>query len=605
MIENNKEQSVYNVNHKNMVIMWQFLKDFSKEHGLRQQDVNVFDMLNLSFPDTYKNALAYYTDETQWSTLDTYVDCYMKVKEVTGDPNTFRNCGRVAAKYRRLYSWQQLASALGGLRNAINYIPNIVPDWNDTKIFELLSPAEYDPLKKTVTAIFRYTFHKHIDPCDDYCSDPHILGLFETVPNNFPAAMIKPWVPLPIGKVKQTMVQYDPVKLYTGRFFKHLNLRPFFEDNRLNIYDPNSNTVKTIGKKVIFTRSDVNGKKMYVGKYETLTDTSSKNELTGTLITKTISYKGEPICEEGVIMEAPYFVFSLSCEARRITNMAWRLHYAVSTKRPLLKELFKTNERLRKEIDEKNTAYDDLKYYSDNLENIVQERTELLRQTADYVRQLDQVVMRVVSHGLGNWSANAIADAKLISHSVKDGMINDNTKDYFTRLVSNCGVAALAAIGLNYYCKNNVVIQIKDIRDYLFQRAHLSIIMDIQYDDAIKFTTVDGRIFMILSEILQNAVKAQVNQGYKDRLNMDICLDKENNFVVFTLTNTGKLLSNLHIPKEVNPDFPDKHQGGWICRRLTTDLGGTITWSEEKDKVKAEIRIPVKNAVPEGINCND
>lgn len=588
-----------------MVIMWQFLKDFAKEHGLRQQDVNVFDMLNLSFPDTYKNALAYYTDETQWSTLDTYVDCYMKVKEVTGDPNTFRNCGRVAAKYRRLYSWQQLASALGGLRNAINYIPNIVPDWNDTKIFELLSPAEYDPLKKTVTAIFKYTFHKHIDPCDDYCSDPHILGLFETVPNNFPAAMIKPWVPLPIGKVKQTMVQYDPVKLYTGRFFRHLNLRPFFEDNRLNIYDPNSNTVKTIGKKVLLTRSDVNGKKMYVGKYETLTGTSPKNELTGTLITKTISYKGEPICEEGVIMEAPSFVFSLSCEARRITNMAWRLHYAVSTKRPLLKELFKTNERLRKEIDEKNTAYDDLKYYSDNLENIVQERTELLRQTADYVRQLDQVVMRVVSHGLGNWSANAIADAKLISHSVKDGMINDNTKDYFTRLVSNCGVAALAAIGLNYYCKNNVVIHIKDIRDYLFQRAHLSIIMDIQYDNAIKFTTVDGRIFMILSEILQNAVKAQVNQGYKDRLNMDICLDKENNFVVFTLTNTGKLLSTLHIPKEVNPDFPDKHQGGWICRRLTTDLGGTITWSEEKDKVKAEIRIPVKNAMPEGINCND
>ena len=83
------------------------------------------------------------------------------------------------------------------------------------------------------------------------------------------------------------------------------------------------------------------------------------------------------------------------------------------------------------------------------------ERTEELRKTSEHLRRLDQVVMRVVSHGLGNWSANAIADAHLAIHSIKVDKITDKTHEYLSRLVSNCGVAALSAIGLNYYCKNN------------------------------------------------------------------------------------------------------------------------------------------------------
>lgn len=604
MINNHHERSIYNVNHKNMVVMWQYLKDYGKQHGLSIKDINVFDMLELPFPNTFANALEYYTDQTQWSSLDTYVSCYLKVKELTGDPDIFRKCGRTAGKNRRLYSWQQIASALGGPRGALNYIPHIIPDWNDTKIFEIIEPAQYNPLTHTITAIFKYKFHPHIDPCSDYCSDPHILGLFESIPHIFPASILKPWVPLPLGTIEQFMVQYDPIKLYSGRFFKHLNLRPFWDGNLLNIYDPNTNTPKTIGKKVILTRTELNGKSMYLGKHETLSDKSDAAQLTGTLITKTISYKGEPICLDGVIMEAPCFMFKFTCQAPRSARLAWKFHYTFSAKIPLLNELFKTNDRLKNEIEEKNRAYDDLKYYSDNLENIVQERTELLRQTSAYVRQLDQVVMRVVSHGLGNWSANAIADSNLIINSVKSGKVNDKTNEYLNRLVSNCGVAAMAAIGLNYYCRNDVVITIQDVVDYLLKRAHLSIIVDLDFDENIKFTTIDGRIFMILSEIFQNAVKAQINQGYNDRLNMNICLDKEQSVIIFTLTNTGKLLSNLHIPKDVSSDFPEKQQGGWICRRLTTDLGGTISWVEENEKVKTTISIPVKKATAEGINSN-
>jgi hypothetical protein len=591
-----KEPSVYNVNHKNFIIMWSFLKGIAKERGLKEEDINIFEMLGLPFPKTYKNALQYYTDQTQWSTLETYVALYLKIKEITGDPNTFRNCGHAAAKYRKLFTWQQITNSLSGPSAAINYIPQIIPDWTDTTIFEIIRPAKYDTVEQKVTATVKYVIHPHIEPCDDYCSDPHILGLFEAIPANFPASLLRPWIFLPLGQARQFMNQYDPVKLYSGRFFKHLNLKPYFDNNKLYICDPNTNSIKNIGRKVILVSQELNGKMMYLGKSEPLEGNPPEGKLLGTLITETISFKGEPICESGVIMDAPYFLFNLYCQATKSARRAWHFRYFFTSKRTLLHEFFTANEKLKREIDDKNKAYNDLKYYSDNLENIVRERTELLHQTSEYLRQLDQVIMRVVSHGLGNWSANAIADAHLAIRSIKLGKINANTHEYLVRLVTNCGVAALAAIGLNYYCKKNIVTTVQAVTDFLLQRAHLSDVLDLQVDDDVKVISVDGRIYMILSEIFQNAIKAQINQGYADHFTMHIGLDASANIVKFILTNKGKLHGNLQILKSISDDFPDKHQGGWICKRLTKDLGGKITWTEEQDSVKVVLEVPVHGA---------
>ena len=591
-----KEHSIYNVNHKNMIVMWSFLKRFAKKRGLKENDINVFEILGLPFPKTYSTALKYYTDQTQWSTLETYVSCYLKIREITGDPDTFRNCGHAAAKYRSLFTLQQITNSLNGPSAAINYIPQIVPDWNDTKIFEIIRPAIFDTAEQKVTATVKYVFHPHIEPCDDYCSDPHILGLFEAIPANFPASFLKPWVFLPLGQARQFMVQYDPIKLYSGRFFNHLHLAPHFEDNKLYICDPNTNSMKNIGKKVILVSSELNGNMLYLGKYEPLEGNLSEGIRLGTLITETISFKGEPICEAGVIMEAPYFLFNIHCKATRSAQLAWDFRYFFSTKRTLLQELFKTNEKLKREIEDKNRAYTDLQYYSNNLEIIVQERTDLLHQTSEYLRQLDQIVMRVVSHGLGNWSANAIADAHLALNSINNGKINDKTNEYFVRLISNCGIAALAAIGLNYYCKKNIMITVQDIADFLLRRSHLSLVLDLQVEEGVKSIEIDGRIYMILSEIFQNAIKAQLNQCYTDHLTMHIGLDASAKYVNIILKNKGKLHGNLQILKSISNDFPDKHQGGWICKRLTKEIGGRITWTEEENSVTVILKIPFRTA---------
>ena len=38
---------VNNVNHKNMIVMWLFLKGFAKEKCLQEKDISIFDMLKL------------------------------------------------------------------------------------------------------------------------------------------------------------------------------------------------------------------------------------------------------------------------------------------------------------------------------------------------------------------------------------------------------------------------------------------------------------------------------------------------------------------------------------------------------------------------------
>lgn len=368
--------------------MWNFLKGYAEGKGLKEDDVNIFAMLKLPFPDKYKSAISYYTNPVQWSPLETYVQCYLKTKEITGDPNTFRNCGRSAAKYKSTANWQQVARSVSGPTAAINFLPKIMPDWNDTKSLEIVDPPRIHGYTRKIKAIIKYTFHKHINPCDDYCSDPHILGLFEAIPTNYPRHIYKPWVTLPLGVATQPLVQYDPVKLFSGIFFKHLNLKPYFDGNLLYMTNPHTGHIEMIGRKVILVPSDLNGKKVYLGQYREITGTADNHEVTGTLILKTIDFQGEPVCEAGVIMEAPYFIVNYSFEELAITRKFWHLRSMFIDRNEILQEYFQANDALRAEIEEKNIAYEKVKEYANNLEELVEKRTNQYREQKEKVENL-------------------------------------------------------------------------------------------------------------------------------------------------------------------------------------------------------------------------
>jgi len=341
-----------NVNHKNMIVMWKYLRGFARERGLSEADVDIFSLLRLPYPPKYASALEYYTDPKEWSPLDLYVDCYLKAKEITGDPDFFRNCGRSAAKYKSFENWHVIARTLSGPVAAVNYLPQVIPDWNDTKIFELVTPARFSMIDQKVRATIKYTFHPHIDPCDDYCSDPHILGLLEAIPQNWPRSLLQPWQPLPFAELEQPLVQYDPIKLFNGRFFKHLNLEPAFHDNRLYLRHPATGAMTEVGRKVVLVPEATDGNEVFLGDHRPLAQEPQPGDVVGVLIEKDLSYMGEPICQKGVIMQAPYFLIRYSCEENPLVRHLWNLRSLFMGNRQLMKELFAANDALRIQVDE-------------------------------------------------------------------------------------------------------------------------------------------------------------------------------------------------------------------------------------------------------------
>jgi signal transduction histidine kinase len=341
-----------NVNHKNMIVMWKYLRGFARERGLSDDDVDIFAMLRLPYPSGYGSALQYYTDPKQWSPLGLYVSCYLKAKEITGDPDFFRNCGRSAARYKSFENWYIIARTLSGPVPAINYLPEVIPDWNDTKIFELVRPARFSMIDQKVKATLKYTFHPEIDPCDDFCSDPHILGLLEAIPQNWPGSLLRPWQPLPFAELEQPLVQYDPIKLFGGRFFKHLNLDPVFQDDQLHLRDPATGLMTEVGRKMVLVSETVDGKEVFLGDYRPLAQEPDPDDVIGVLIEKDLSYMGEPICQKGVVMNAPYFLIHYSCEENPLVRQLWNLRSFFMGNRQLMKELFAANEALRVQVDE-------------------------------------------------------------------------------------------------------------------------------------------------------------------------------------------------------------------------------------------------------------
>ncbi|MFC2016542.1 sensor histidine kinase [Chloroflexota bacterium] len=414
-----------NVNHKNMDVMWRFLKGFAKEEELQEEDVNIFEMLQLNFPDNYSSALEYYTDPTQWSPLEIYVQAYLKTKEVSKDPNAFRNCGRSAASYGSFGPSEFIAKTLGGPTKAINNLPSFFPEWNDTKLVELVRPAKFSRSDKKMKETLMYKFHSDIEPHDDYCSDPHILGLLEAIPQRWSLPILNR--SLPKAEVQQPLVQYDPVKLFQGRFFDHLDLQPFFDENGLEFYmrDPNKNEIVSVGKKVILLPTNVNEKEYFLGDYEHITGPVG-DKIVGTLIQKTIEVDGELVCQEGVIMEAPYFLINVSFEELFFHKAYWNIKSFFTGRKDLFHELEESNKVLRTQVDQKNIALKEVRGYKDHLEELVEERTAQLIETkvAEAKRAQEAKTAKELggglAHGIGNVSSPAALQINTILE-YKDG----------------------------------------------------------------------------------------------------------------------------------------------------------------------------------------
>lgn len=585
-----KEMDSRIISHKLLMVMWQYLTVYAKKNKLNLNDVNLFEQLNLPYPAKYSSALEYYTDMNLWTTIDIYTACYLKLKEITGEPTAYRNCGRFATKSLAFLSTRKVTKAIFGITEVVNYSAMMVSEWQKAKTFKIIKPATKNKSGDEIDAIFKYTYNQDIDPCDVYCGDEHMIGTFENMSTNVPISWIRPWNRLPMGSVQMLIMQYEPIKLYSGKFFEHLKLEPHYNNHSLYICDPNTNSYKKVGHKVILESTIVNHQAVFLGKNRPFLGQSRTDEFVGTLITETVSYKGEIICEAGVILNGPYFLFTYNCKTTKQSYRKGRpLSYVFTSKKLIWEGIDQLHLHMQREIAEKHKALEELKCYIANQEIIIKERTEQLKQSMEYIRKLDQIIIHVVSHGIGNWAANTIADTNILKKKIKES----DYHEYIDRLLINSGIATLASMGLNYYCDDNAFVKMNNIIDGMQNQAQLYRIIDFKVDENVRELLVDSKVLLIISEMVQNAVKAQINQGIKNKIFMHIYSIE--NMVTIMIANRGTLNGIIKYIQDNREELPEKHKGILICKKLVSELDGKIYWSEDNGSVIAHLVIPIKN----------
>ena len=223
-------------------------------------------------------------------------------------------------------------------------------------------------------------------------------------------------------------------------------MHPVFDGNTLYIRHPIKDKICEIGKKVILIPTEVNSQENFLGKYKRIHDSADENDCIGTLILETVEVNGEPVCEEGVIMEAPYFIIKYSCEELQLTKRFWAFRNFFEGNRDLWQNFFQANAALWKEIEAKNEAYEKPEEYSDHLEDMVEECTKELRETQVKLHEAEKRSLEHrITGGFAHEMRNALAGAQLefkttLNYKDKGKHSDELLKDSVTTLLKNVSI---------------------------------------------------------------------------------------------------------------------------------------------------------------------
>jgi len=409
-----------NVNHKNMVVIYNYLVSWANQNGVDKSEINIFDKLKLGYPANYPNALAYYTDPGQWSPSPLYVRCYRYARKLTQEPNFFLKCGRTAANNNAVGYWKYIALLAGGPIAAYNLLPSIFGDWNDTKTAEIVVPPYYSYTDKRVKLIFKYTCHPHIVPEDEFCTDPHIRGLMETIPTHWPKSVFTPWKKLSLAEVQQTMVQHDPIKLFSGDYFKQYDLKPYIENGGLFIKHPATGKHEKIGREVTLVKTRMKDRCEYIGEYKN--PIYNGKERLGTLVFTDIqALDGEIITQNGTIYNSPHFTLIIKSQQPSMATRLLNIRHIFHNDKKILEEVDRITSRMHHDLVEKQRAVEELTQMKTNLEQLVAEKTEQLE--AAHAQILDNEKRKVellLTGGFAHEIKNALSGLNLELYSLNN-----------------------------------------------------------------------------------------------------------------------------------------------------------------------------------------
>jgi signal transduction histidine kinase len=362
------------VSNRNTLIMGNFAK------AKVGSTAGLFD--GLEFPKEvsgreFKTSEEYYMWEHGWHTLEQYVTAYHRLRNLFG-ANTYSECGATVARFQSWGILEDTKYIIGGVSGALEKLPELNENFNDTKDFILVEPTITRGNRVKCTYIVRT--HDDIDPHQDYPSDPHILGILRQIPVVFGLAP---------AHVKQTLVPYDLEKLCNIEpEFRDLDLDPRTEGDTLIIRDPITQSKRALAHRVQLLPDCIPldderlcREQVFLGEYREAN--GPQYLLDGALATK-----DTVLFPDRTILKAPYFVINYESEREGGTlrsffyGMLFKLQKEKATRDSLLKAI----SQIAHENKDKVAALSELRTYKNELEHMVEERTSQLKQSNESLK---------------------------------------------------------------------------------------------------------------------------------------------------------------------------------------------------------------------------
>ena len=373
------------ISNHNCKIIAEYLKSKLGHHD------TLFDLL--PYPrDRYSSPDDFFLNEDEWTTHENFQQIFRKAKDICGERYFYFNCGASSAILRSWGRFHHFVRIFASPNDGFNRLPFFNKNFNDTKEIEVIVPPRYDKTCGKTRTILIVQMHKDMDVHRDYIGDPYMRGILSSIPTIWG---LSPAI------IKQPLNPYDPEILFNqDPEFACYSLDVRMEADELTVKHPLNGQRWIVGKRILLEPENVNGHKIYLGKYSDFP--SGDNRATGDgrvaiLITETVQVDNRIILKAGEIFKAPYFILDVTYDRSSFIDRLYQVFRIQRDPEESGMGLVETINQLRETIEARNEAYyalekanDELKEakkrvddYANNLEQKVEERTTELRKAKE------------------------------------------------------------------------------------------------------------------------------------------------------------------------------------------------------------------------------
>ena len=300
----------------------------------------------LSYPENeYRSPEEFFLNEDEWTSLNNFERIFRRARNLVGEDNFYFNCGASCARLKSWGRFHYFVRVFATPNDGFRKLPFFNKNFNDTKEVEIISPPAYESRSRRFRTILKIKLHSDIDPHKDYIRDPYFRGIISSIPTMWG---LKP------ALIRQVLSPYNPEILFEKEpEFAFHGLKAKISGNIMTVTDTVNDHSFTAGKKIILLPEEITGKKVFLGKYDSLFEAGGSRHgerHEALLITKTVKSNNHVLLQEGDIYMAPYFILDVYYERMTLFQRLSQLFRFRESTQDTGTELIDTINRLRKSI---------------------------------------------------------------------------------------------------------------------------------------------------------------------------------------------------------------------------------------------------------------